>query len=146
MDRYIMPGAQEKKSEFNGGLLGLIGIRLLQFVIIVLTLTLGMAWASVKYEKWYAKHTKIDGKQMVFTGTGWQLFGNYIKWFWLTIITIGIYAFWLGIKREKWRVKHITLEDIPPVAPFNPYMPYPVNGQQGNYAPNYYYNYPPMQQ
>ena len=82
-------------SEFNGGLLGYIGITLLQIVIIVFTLTLGTAWAVCKYHRWYAKHTKINGKQLVFDGKGIQLFGKYIAWGFLTFITLGIYGLWL---------------------------------------------------
>ena len=98
-------------SEFNGGLLGYIGITLLQIVIIVFTLTLGTAWAVCKYHRWYAKHTKINGKQLVFDGKGIQLFGKYIAWGFLTIITLGIYGLWLPIKMEKWKLKHTYVEE-----------------------------------
>ena len=57
-------------------------------------------------ERWLAKHTIIDGKQLVFDGKGIQLFGQYIKWFLLSIVTFGIYTLWLGIKMKKWVVKH----------------------------------------
>ena len=83
------------ESKFTGGLLGLIGINLLQFLLMFITLTLALPLAVCLKKRWIAKHTIIDGQQLVFDGTGLQLFGNYIKWILLTIITLGIYSFWL---------------------------------------------------
>jgi uncharacterized membrane protein YjgN (DUF898 family) len=98
-----------KNSEFNGGLLGLIGISILQALLAGVTLGFGVPWAVCMKERWIAKHTVIDGRQLVFDGTGGQLFGNYIKWFLLTIVTFGIYGFWLSIKMKQWVVKHTHL-------------------------------------
>ena len=86
------------ESKFTGGLLGLIGINLLQFLLMFITLTLALPLAVCLKKRWIAKHTIIDGQQLVFDGTGLQLFGNYIKWILLTIITLGIYSFWLILK------------------------------------------------
>ena len=94
------------ESKFTGGLLGLIGIGILQVIITVITLGIGAPWAICMKEKWYAEHTIIDGHNLTFDGNGAQLFGNYIKWFLLTIITIGIYGFWLSIKMKQWVVMH----------------------------------------
>ena len=94
------------ESKFTGGLLGMIGIGLLQGIIIIFTLGIGAPWAICLKESWYVEHRIIDGHQLTFDGTGGQLFGNYIKWFLLTIITFGIYSFWLSIKMEQWITKH----------------------------------------
>lgn len=94
------------ESKFNGGLLGLIGVNLVQFLITLITLGIGAPWAVCFKERWIASHTVLDGKQLTFDGTGGQLFGTYIKWMLLTIITIGIYSFWLNINMKKWVVKH----------------------------------------
>lgn len=99
------------ESKFTGGLLGLIGISILQVLITVLTLGLAYPWAVCMKEKWVAKHTIIDGKQLVFDGTGLQLFGSYIKWYLLTIVTLGIYGLWLPIKMEQWVVKHTHMAE-----------------------------------
>ena len=98
------------ESKFTGGLLGMIGIGILQALIIVFTLGLGTPWAVCLKESWIVKHTVIDGYSLRFTGTGGQLFGNYIKWFLLTIITLGIYGFWLSIKMKQWVTKHTHLD------------------------------------
>ena len=95
-----------RESRFTGGLLGLIGINILQGLIIALTLGIAAPWAICIKQRWIARHTVIDGRQLIFDGTGSQLFGNYIKWFFLTIITLGIYAFWLDIKMKQWITKH----------------------------------------
>ena len=97
------------ESKFTGGLLGLIGIEILQCLLIFITLGIGTPWAVCIKERWIAKHTFIDGHQCVFDGTGGQLFGKYILWILLTIITLGIYSFWLGIKMKKWVVSHTHL-------------------------------------
>ncbi len=106
-------------SKFDGGLLGLIGIIILQFLLIVVTLTIGTPWAVCMKERWFARHTVVDGKQLYFDGTGGQLFGKYILWLFLTIITVGIFGLWLGIKMKKWVVKHTHMVDassLPAVA------------------------------
>lgn len=97
------------ESKFTGGLLGMIIIGILQGLIIGLTLGLGTPWAICMREKWYVKHTIIDGHKLTFDGNGAQLFGNFIKWFILTIITLGIYSFWLSIKMKQWVTKHTHL-------------------------------------
>lgn len=94
------------ESKFTGGLLGLIGINILQCLINIITLGIAAPWSVCLKERWIAKHTYIDGRQLYFDGTGLQLFGSYIKWFLLTVITLGIYGFWMGIKMKQWVVKH----------------------------------------
>ena len=98
------------QSKFTGRLLGLIGISILQGLIVTVTLGIGTPWAVCLKENWLAEHTIIDGRQLVFDGTGGQLFGQYIKWFLLTIITLGIYSFWLSIKMKAWVVEHTHFE------------------------------------
>ena len=94
------------ESKFNGGLLGLIGISILQAIVSVFTLGIGVPWAVCIKERWVAKHTVIDGKQLKFDGNGGQLFGTYIKWFLLCIVTIGVYSLWIPIKMKAWTAKH----------------------------------------
>ena len=100
------------ESKFTGGLLGMIGIAILQWIIIFVTLGLGVPWAVCLRERWYVKHTIIDGYRLTFDGKGIQLFGNYIKWFLLTIITLGIYSLWVSIKMKQWVTKHTHLVPV----------------------------------
>lgn len=99
------------ESKFTGGLLGMIGIGILQGIIILFTLGIGAPWAICMRERWYVKHTVLDGKRLTFDGNGGQLFGNYIKWFLLSIITLGIYSLWLSIKMKQWVTKHTHIAD-----------------------------------
>ena len=95
-----------KDSYFDGGLLQLLGWKILGSLITILTLGICYPWAVCMVYNWEIKHTVVDGKRMKFDGKAIQLFGNWIKWFFLTIITIGIYGFWLDIKVKKWKTKH----------------------------------------
>lgn len=93
-------------SYFDGGLLQLIGYKILGFLVTVFTLGICYPWAFCMIYRWEAKHTVIEGRRLYFDGTAVQLFGNWIKWLLLSIITIGIYSFWVGIKLRQWKAKH----------------------------------------
>ncbi len=93
-------------SYFDGGLLQLIGWSLLGALVTIFTVGIGYPWALCMAFGWKTRHTIIEGKRLDFSGTGMQLFGNWIKWWLLCIVTLGIYSFWLGIALEKWKVKH----------------------------------------
>ena len=95
-----------EKSYFDGGLLQLIGWKLLGFIVTVCTFGICFPWAICMVYRWETKHTVIEGERLRFTGTAVQLFGNWIKWLLLTIITFGIYGLWVSIKLKKWIVKH----------------------------------------
>ena len=96
-----------EESYFDGGLLQLIGWRILGGIITVVTFGICYPWACCMVYNWEAKHTVINGKRLAFNGSAMQLFGNWIKWLLLTIITFGIYSLWVGIALKKWKVKHM---------------------------------------
>lgn len=96
----------KEESYFDGGLLQLIGYRILGTIVTALTLGICLPWAYCMIYNWEVKHTVINGRRLEFDGTAAQLFGNWIKWLLLTIITLGIYGFWLDIKLKQWRTKH----------------------------------------
>ncbi|HCQ88796.1 MULTISPECIES: DUF898 family protein [unclassified Clostridium] len=101
----------KRESYFDGGLLQLIGWRILGILITVLTLGICYPWAECMVYGWKINHTVIEGRRLKFTGTAVGLFGNWIKWLLLSIITLGIYGFWVSIALEKWRVKHTIFVD-----------------------------------
>ena len=87
---------------FDGGALTYLGTGILALLITFLTLGIGYPFAIVLRQRWRAKHSYIDGKQLIFTGSAIGLFGNWIKWFVLIVITLGIYLFWVGPRIQKW--------------------------------------------
>ena len=93
---------------FDGGLLQLIGYRILGVLVTCLTLGICLPWAFTMIYNWEAKHTVIDGYRVSFDGSAVGLFGNWIKWLLLSIITFGIYSFWVEIKLMKWKVSHMS--------------------------------------
>ena len=99
-------GIQTEKSYFDGGLLQLIGWKILGAIVTSITLGICYPWAFCMIYSWEAKHTVINGHRLRFTGTALQLSGHWIKWILLTIITLGIYGFWLNIKLVQWKTKH----------------------------------------
>lgn len=99
------------KSEFKGGLLGLIGVNILSWFITFITLGLATPWAMCIKYKWEIGNTIIEGRRLKFIGSGSSLFLHYIKWWILTIITFGIYGFWLYIKLLQWKTENTVFED-----------------------------------
>lgn len=108
-EQHFNPIKQE--SYFDGTLGQMICWRLLTTFVTIITFGLATPWAICKMYAWETKHTVINGHRLKFTGTGMQLFGNWIKWILLTIITLGIYSFWLSIKLKKWQTKHTEFAD-----------------------------------
>lgn len=94
------------KSYFDGGLLQLIGWRLLGALVTICTLGICYPWAVCMVYRWETRHTVIDGHRLEFDGTALGLFGLWLKWWILSIITLGIYGFWVCISIRKWKVKH----------------------------------------
>ena len=95
-----------RESYFDGGLLQLIGWKILGFVVTIISLGICFPWAFTMVYSWEAKHTVIEGKRLSFDGTAIELFGLWIKWLLLTIITLGIYSFWVAISLKKWKTRH----------------------------------------
>jgi uncharacterized membrane protein YjgN (DUF898 family) len=93
---------------FTGGAATYLGTALLGGLITLLTLGICYPFALVLTERWKAKHSTIDGRPIVFTGTGLGLFGLWIKWLLLSIITVGIYLFWVGPQIQKWKWEHLA--------------------------------------
>lgn len=100
--------ARTGRFTFDGGPSTYFGTLILSVIIVVFTLGIGYPFSFVLRERWKAKHTYIDGKQLRFTGTGTGLFGLWIKWWLLTIVTLGIYLLWVPPRLEAWRVEHLN--------------------------------------
>ena len=77
-------------------------------LIAALALEVCYPFAVVFRERWKAKHSCVDGRQLVFTGSALDLFRNWIKWLLLSIVTFGIYVFWVGPRVQQWIWEHTT--------------------------------------
>ncbi len=95
-----------KDSYFDGGLLQLVGYKLLGGFVTAITLGICAPWAITMIYNWETKHTVVNGQRLAFDGTAVGLFGSWIKWLLLTIVTLGIYGFWVGIALRKWKASH----------------------------------------
>ena len=98
-------------SYFDGGLLELIGWRILAFLIIGVTLGIATPWAKCMLYSYQFKHTVYNGKRLKFEGTGGDLFFNAFKWVFFTIITLGIYLIFVPVKKTKWVISNLHYED-----------------------------------
>lgn len=98
---------------FDGGAATYFGTGLLAFLVTVFTLGICYPFALVLRERWRAKHTYVDGYQLVFTGSAIGLFGLWIKWFLLLIVTLGIYGFWIGPRIYQWKIEHTDFAGAP---------------------------------
>ena len=96
----------ENNSYFDGGLLQLIGWRILGTLLTVCTFGICYPFALCMVYGWETKHTVVNGHRLAFDGTGLQLLGKWIIWLLLCIITLGIFGFWVGISMRKWKVSH----------------------------------------
>lgn len=102
---------EQRPSYFDGGLASYIVTAILSGLLTILTLGLAYPWATCMMYRWKIEHTVIEGRRLVFKGTGASLFFNWIVWLFLTIITLGIYGFWVFIKLEQWKVKNTFFVD-----------------------------------
>jgi uncharacterized protein DUF898 len=99
-----VPGTQIY--QFRGGAGTWFGTQILVALITILTFGICYPFAVVLVERWRAKNTYLMGRQMAFVGTGWGIFGLWVKWLLLTILTLGIYSFWVYPRLMRWKVEN----------------------------------------
>ena len=91
--------------EFRGGAASWFGAQILGVLIMVCTLGICYPFAIVLVERWRAKNTFLQGRQLQFVGTGIGIFGLWLKWLFLSVITLGIYTFWVYPRLMQWKVE-----------------------------------------
>ncbi len=99
-----------RRFEFDGGAAAYVGTAIAGFLLTVCTLGICFPFALVLRQRWRAKHSYIDGRRLIFTGSAWRLFANWIKWLLLSIVTLGVYAFWVGPRVAKWVWEHTSFD------------------------------------
>lgn len=95
---------------FDGGAGTYLGTGILAALITICTFGICFPFALVLLERWRAKHTYIDGRRLLFSGTGMGLFGLWIKWLFLCFITFGIYSFWVAPRIQQWKVENTDFD------------------------------------
>lgn len=94
------------ESYFDGGLLELIGTRILAIFVTVFTCGICYPWGLCMLYRYETRHTVVNGKRLDFDGSAVGLFGQWIKMLFLIAITFGIYSFWADIAIKKWKTMH----------------------------------------
>ena len=61
--------SNSKKFTFDGGAATYLGTAILGFLITIFSLGICYPFAVVLRQRWRAKHSYIDGKQLIFTGS-----------------------------------------------------------------------------
>lgn len=99
-------------SKFTGGAFANAFIGWISGLVSLITLGLCAPFMICWKEKWVAKHTYINGRQLAFDGNGAQLWGRFMLWVLLSVITLGIYyIICVKVAMEKWRTKHTHFAD-----------------------------------
>ena len=101
----------------DGGVATYWGTAFLATLITLFTVGICYPFSLVLRERWKAKYTYIDGRQLVFDGSAWALFGNWLKWVLFTVLTVGIYSFWVRPKLTQWIIENT---DFAPVSNAGP--------------------------
>lgn len=104
-------GAQSNESEFTGSSFGLLGITIWTGFLTIISCFLLLPTAICIKNRWYAKHTTIDGMRLTFDGNAGQLFGKWILWIILIPLTAGIFIFFIPMKFHKWVTYHTHVHD-----------------------------------
>ena len=117
--------ARSGRFKFDGGAATYVGTGILAMLITVCTFGICYPFALVLRERWRAKHSSIDGFQLVFTGSATALFGNWIKWLLLIIVTFGVYLFWVRPRIASWKWEHTEFDRSRTPLPLTDVMAFP---------------------
>ena len=100
-------------SKYTGGALMTFLINYAVAFVSIISLGLLFPFMFCWRKRWQAEHTIINGRRLVFDGTGVQLFGRFMIWFLLAIATLGIYFIIKGnISFVAWETKHTHFEGV----------------------------------
>lgn len=84
-------------------------------VITVITASIAYPWTLTARERYKARYTYVDGRQLVFVGTGFGLLGTWVLIVVLSIITVGIYLPWGACRLQRWRTNNLQFASVDPL-------------------------------
>ena len=96
---------------FEGKGLSYLWLSIWTGLLTTITLSLFWPWAYSAKQRWLAKNTFIDGKQLVFKGTGAGIFGTWLLVVLLSLITLGIYLPWGYCRIKRWQINNLYFAD-----------------------------------
>lgn len=102
-----------KRSGFDGGTLALLGLRLVCFLMSVLSLGIAAPWAICIYSRYTTKHTLLNGRRLAFTGKGSRLAGRFLLRWLLSILTVGLCLPWLIVTVKRYVAENKVYADHP---------------------------------
>ena len=94
---------------FDGGAGSYLGVIIVATLVTVFSLGLLAPWGVVMQYRWRTEHTLLNGHRLKFTGSAFELFGEWVKMWLLCIVTLGIYLFWVIPRLTRWAVEHQQL-------------------------------------
>ena len=107
----MYPGEYSKQSVFCGSYFEHIRRVFFQVLFTVLTLGLAMPWVICMDQRWHLDNMIIDGRQVIFEGTGRKFFWRYVAWVILTVLTLGIWACWMAVEMLRWDAKYTHFDN-----------------------------------
>lgn len=111
--RSVLEEHLANESYFDGKMLDLLGLKILQVFITTLTFGLAAPWVSCVVYNYEFSHTLYNGKRLKFEGKPEDLFLNMFRWFFFTLITCGIYALVIPERKASWIVSNLHFENEP---------------------------------
>lgn len=104
--------SEQGKSRFTGGAFANAFIGWISGLVGIISLGLLYPFMLCWKEKWMAKHTYVNGRQLSFDGNGAQLWGRFMLWTILSLVTFGIYyVLCMKVAMAKWVTKHTHFQD-----------------------------------
>lgn len=89
----------------------IVPVLLMAIVPMIPFVNLGMPWVWCMLSAKVAEKTSVNGRRLRFTGTGGELFGQFIVIVLLCIFTLGIYNFWAVPRLVKWFIEHVEFDE-----------------------------------
>ncbi len=91
---------------FDSSVWKLLLRKLLHGFLLVITLGLAYVWVFCRAKRWEINGKVINGKRLVFTGRGGELFWKWLGSMCLIVLTLGLYSFKYRYKLDKYVAEH----------------------------------------
>jgi uncharacterized membrane protein YjgN (DUF898 family) len=97
--------------QFLGTGLGCLWLTIWTSVLTFITLGLFFPWSYSAWQRWIAQNTYVNGRRLVFTGSGGAFFLRWLLIVVLSLITFGLYAPWGYCLIKRWETDNLVFED-----------------------------------